>query len=146
MLNLYVPFLVYGLFIFYCTVLVWRITAGALTIYPYLCLIGAALLFGVASALALYQVKPAAWLGLICLALTTPMFFGLALDVGLQSGILSAVLVAAAAVLYLGMFNSVKVLRTGGPAFTVTHPVRVALTLVPALLLVLGVMLLFGWL
>lgn len=144
MLNLYVPFLVYGLFIFCFTVLVWSITNGALSVYPYFCLIGALILFGVASALALYQVKPAAWLGVICLAITTPMFFGLAIDVGLQSGALSAILVVAAAVLYLGMFNSVKVLRTGAPAFTVTPPLRIALTLIPAALLIVAALLLFG--
>jgi hypothetical protein len=127
MLNLYFLFLIYGLFIFYCTLWVWSYTDGALSIYPFLCLAGAVVLFVIASALALYQVKPAALLGVVCLAVTSPMFFGLLLDTGLQAGLLTAV---------MGMFNSVKVLRTGSPVITVASPVRMALTLVPAVLFV----------
>jgi hypothetical protein len=132
MLNLYFLFLIYGLFIFYCTLLVWSYADGALSIYPFLCLAGAAVLFVIASALALYQIKPAAWLGVICLAVTSPMFFGLLMDTGLQSGLLTAVMGAASVIFYLGMFTSVKVIRTGSPAITLTSPLRVALTLVPA--------------
>lgn len=132
MLNLYILFLIYGLFIFYCTLLVWSYADGALSIYPFLCLAGAAVLFVVASALALYHAKPAAWVGVICLAVTSPMFFGLLMDTGLQSGALTAIMGAASVVFYLSMFTSVKVLRTGSPAITVTSPVRMALSLVPA--------------
>ncbi len=132
MLNLYVLFLIYGLFIFYCTLLVWSYADGALSVYPFLCLAGAAVLFVIASALALYHVKPAAWLGLVCLAVTAPMFFGLLLDTGLQSGILTAIMGAASVVFYLSMFNSVKVLRTGSSAITIPSPLRVALSVVPA--------------
>ncbi|WP_342644700.1 hypothetical protein [Mucilaginibacter sp. CSA2-8R] len=132
MLNLYFLFLIYGLFIFYCTLLVWSYADGALSIYPFLCLAGAAVLFVIASALALYQIKPAAWLGVICLAVTSPMFFGLLMDTGLQSGLLTAVMGVASVIFYLGMFTSVKVIRTGSPAITLTSPLRVALTLVPA--------------
>jgi hypothetical protein len=136
MLNLYFLFLIYGLFIFYCTLWVWSYTDGALSIYPFLCLAGAAVLFVIASALALYQVKPAALLGVVCLAVTSPMFFGLLLDTGLKAGLLTAVMGAATLIFYLGMFNSVKVLRTGSPVITVATPVRMALTLVPAVLFV----------
>jgi len=132
MLNLYALFLIYGLFIFYCTLLVWSYADGALSVYPFLCLAGAAVLFVIASALALYKAKSAAWLGVICLAVTSPMFFGLMMDTGLQSGVLTAVMGAASVVFYLGMFTSVKVLRTGSPATTVAPAVRMALSFVPA--------------
>ncbi|MFD0941570.1 hypothetical protein [Pedobacter boryungensis] len=137
MLKLYIPFFGYGFFIFYLTMFFWGFDEPT-DVLPYINLGSSVVLFVGASTLALYQRKTAAIIGALCMLITSPLFYEVALGIGTSN--FTPYLIISLGLYIWGVIGVFNVLTNRQSHTTLKRPVKIILSILPILLIFLWIL------
>ncbi len=106
--QLYFPFLVHGLFLWYAMTYIWDITEPNAEVYIG---VGCGLILScVSTILSLYLPKLSAGVGGICLLVSAPLFINIIMAVGLSAKLITPFLLISLIAFIIGLVNCVLIL------------------------------------